>query len=215
MGSPSKVNPDCPLWPPDHMYPFCDCVSHLRKPETLTNHVCVCVLVVKCVSVVTDLPWLFVTPWTVAHQAPLSMGFSRQEHWSELLCLPPGDLPHPRIEPMSLKSSILAGRFFTTSAACVCRQSCQKSGLWIPGLFIDKRLHWQQERWGHEAAGLHPLRRAHLPLQEEPDSTSVSSHHAVLGTPSAWMEPKNGPHFQHQPLCNPAISSPWDKVNSP
>ena len=37
----------------------------------------------------------FVTPWTVAHQAPLSMGFFRQEYWSGLPCPPPGDLPHP------------------------------------------------------------------------------------------------------------------------
>ena len=41
------------------------------------------------------------TLWTAAHQAPLSMGFSRQEYWSELLCPPPGDLPNPRIEPRS------------------------------------------------------------------------------------------------------------------
>ena len=44
---------------------------------------------------------LFVTPWTVAHQAPLSMGFSRQEYWSGLPCSPPGDLPHPGVEPRS------------------------------------------------------------------------------------------------------------------
>ena len=42
-----------------------------------------------------------VTPWTVAHQAPLSMGFPRQESWSGLPCLPPGDLPHPGIKPES------------------------------------------------------------------------------------------------------------------
>ena len=41
----------------------------------------------------------FATLWTVARQAPLSMGFSRQEHWSWLLCPPPGDLPDPGIEP--------------------------------------------------------------------------------------------------------------------
>ena len=41
------------------------------------------------------------TPWTVAHQAPLSMGFSRQEYWSGLPCPPPGDLPNPGIEPRS------------------------------------------------------------------------------------------------------------------
>ena len=44
---------------------------------------------------------LFVTPWTIAHQARLSMGFSRQEHWSGLPCPPPGDLPDPRIKPGS------------------------------------------------------------------------------------------------------------------
>ena len=59
---------------------------------------------------------LFVNPWTVAHQAPLSKEFSRQEYWSGLPCPPPGDLPHPGIEPMSLESSALASRFFTTSA---------------------------------------------------------------------------------------------------
>ena len=44
---------------------------------------------------------LFVTLWTVAHQAPLSMGFSRQEYWSGLPCCPPGDLPNPGTEPRS------------------------------------------------------------------------------------------------------------------
>ena len=51
----------------------------------------------------------------VALQAPLSMGFSRQEYWNGLPCPPPGDLPHPGIEPVSLMSPELAGRFFTTS----------------------------------------------------------------------------------------------------
>ena len=53
------------------------------------------------------------TPWTVTHQAPLSMGFSRQEYWSGLPCCPPEDLPDPGIEPTSLKFSALAGMFFT------------------------------------------------------------------------------------------------------
>ena len=56
------------------------------------------------------------TPWTVAHQAPLSMGFSRQEYWSGLPYPPPGDLPDPGIEPTSLTSPALAGGFFTTGA---------------------------------------------------------------------------------------------------
>ena len=54
------------------------------------------------------------TPWTVAGQAPLSMGFSRQECWSGLPCPSPGDLPDPGIKPESLMSPILAGGFFTT-----------------------------------------------------------------------------------------------------
>ena len=44
---------------------------------------------------------LFATPWTLARQAPLSMGFSRQEYWSELPFPPPGDLPNPGNEPAS------------------------------------------------------------------------------------------------------------------
>ena len=56
------------------------------------------------------------TPWTVASQAPLSMGFSRQEYWSGLPCPRPGDLPHPGIKPTSLTSPALAGIFFATSA---------------------------------------------------------------------------------------------------
>ena len=59
---------------------------------------------------------LFVTLWTVALQAPLSMGLFRQEYWSGLPCPPPGDLPIPGIEPKSLKSPALAGGFFTTGA---------------------------------------------------------------------------------------------------
>ena len=51
-------------------------------------------------------------PWTVAHQATLSMGFSRQEHWSGLPFPPPGDLSNPGIEPTS---SALAGGFFYQS----------------------------------------------------------------------------------------------------
>ena len=61
-------------------------------------------------SVVSDSA----TSWTVACQAPLSMVFSRQEHWSRLLFPSPGDLPDPGIEPVSLGSPALAGRFFTT-----------------------------------------------------------------------------------------------------
>ena len=64
---------------------------------------CVCML--SCFSRV----WLFATPRTVARQAPLSMGFSRQEHWNGLPCPPPGHLTNPGIKPASLRSPALAG----------------------------------------------------------------------------------------------------------
>ena len=60
---------------------------------------------------------IFVTLWTVAHQAPLSMAFSRQKYLSELPGPPPGDLLNPGIEPLSLMSPALASGFFTTSTA--------------------------------------------------------------------------------------------------
>ena len=49
---------------------------------------------------------LIVTPWTAACWAPLSIGFSRQEYWNGLPCPPPGDLPNPRIKPVSLMSNL-------------------------------------------------------------------------------------------------------------
>ena len=54
---------------------------------------------------------LFLTPWTIAHQAPLSMGFSQQEYWSGLPFIPPGNLSDPGIEPAS---PAIVGGFFTT-----------------------------------------------------------------------------------------------------
>ena len=53
------------------------------------------------------------TPWTVAYQAPLSMGFSKEEYWRGLPCPPPGDLPDPGIELTSLASPALVGEFST------------------------------------------------------------------------------------------------------
>ena len=52
-------------------------------------------------SVALSCVWLSVTPWTVAHQVPVSMGFSRQEYWSGLPCPPLGDFPDPGIKPRS------------------------------------------------------------------------------------------------------------------
>ena len=79
---------------------------------------------------------LFAAPWTVAHQAPLSMRFSRQEYWSGLPYSPPGDLPNPGIKLQPLASPILAGGFFTT----------ERFFTWE-----DHRQEWQEVHDGEQA----------------------------------------------------------------
>ena len=90
-------------------------------------HICVCSCVqfchmyrltlYMCVLRHFSCVWLFVILWTAAHQASLSMGFSRQEYWSGLPCPPPEDLPDPGIKLTSVTSPALIGGFFTTIAA--------------------------------------------------------------------------------------------------
>ena len=80
----------------------------LRNGDTAEDiRCCCCYTVFSCVQ-------LFVTPWTVAGQAPLCLGFPRQEYWAGLPLPSPGDLPDPGTEPVSLTRPALAGRFFTT-----------------------------------------------------------------------------------------------------
>ena len=76
---------------------------------------------------------LLVTPWTVAHQAPLSMEFSRQEYWSGFPFLSPGDLPNPGIKPASPAS---AGGFSTTASPG------KPSALIAPLCLLRPQLNW-------------------------------------------------------------------------
>ena len=69
-----------------------------------------------CVLSCFSRVWHCVTSWTVAHQAPLSTGFSRQEYWSGLPCPLPGVFPDPGIELVSLTSPALAAGFLISSA---------------------------------------------------------------------------------------------------
>ena len=101
-------------------------------------------LVLSCI-------WLFATPWTVTHQASLSMGFSRQEYWSGLPFPPWGNLPNLGIEPMA---PALTGGFFMTepsAAAAKSLQSCltlcdpldgSPPGSAIPGILQARTLEW-------------------------------------------------------------------------
>ena len=95
-----------------------------------------------CMPSCFSLVWLCATLWTVAHQAPLSVGFSGQEYWSGLPFPSPGDLCDPGIEPVSLTSPALADGFFTTRATWMSRMKIssyfvsRKPGLdpfpWVP-----------------------------------------------------------------------------------
>ena len=94
------------------------------------------------------------TLWTIARQAPLSMGFSRQEYWSRLPFPPPGDLPDPGIEPVSLMSPALAGGFFTTSAtweaqengtdALICRAEIETRCRDVENQCLDTKGIWDE-----------------------------------------------------------------------
>ena len=74
--------------------------------------------------------WPSATLWTVARQAPLSMGFSTQEYWSGLPCSPPRKSSAPRIESMSLMSPAMAGGFFTTSTTWEAQHICWPSPIY-------------------------------------------------------------------------------------
>ena len=111
------VKPTCPEHQPSHDDSFSPSLRSMVLNSVPNNGIVthhwsrhyLCVQSLGCV-------WLFATPWTVARQAPLSMGFSRQEYWSGLPCPSPGDLPDPGMEPRSLASPALAGKFFTARA---------------------------------------------------------------------------------------------------
>ena len=98
----------------------------LRKPNLVYIYICVYVCVCEYGGLVAKLCPTLVAPWTVAFQAPLSLGFSRQEYWSGLPFSSPGDLPNPGIK--SNPVFCIAGRFFTNWATreaiyiyvCVC-----------------------------------------------------------------------------------------------
>ena len=89
----------------------CVCMLLQNIEHTSTCYiVSLCWLTISVVQLLSHVR-LFVIPWTVAHQASLSMGFSRKEYWSVLLIPSQGDLPRLGIEPMS---PIPESRFFTT-----------------------------------------------------------------------------------------------------
>ena len=127
--------------------------SHVLDPDKMdefSNYILLWLAVYACM---VNHIWLFVTPWTIACQAPLSMGFSRKEYCSGLPFLSPGDLPNPWMEPGSpalqvdsffffwswvLALITFAGRFFTAEPLGKPKISESHSvlpySLWLHGL---------------------------------------------------------------------------------
>ena len=136
------------------------------------------------------------TPWTVAHQAPLSMGFSRQEYWRGLPWLPPEDLLDPGNELTSLMSPALAGRFFTTCTTWEAHLAIHRNSVPTPALktshpffFINKSpillscLEFQEHGAILESCGLRLLCAQTL----EPVSSLSSASSSAIGLCAGYL----------------------------
>ena len=135
---------------------------------------------------------LFVTLWTVARQAPLSTGFSRQEYWSWLPCPSPGDLPDPGIKPASLAFSVLAGGFFTTSTtwevpnrsdqirsvARSCPTLCDPMNCSMPGLPVHHQLPEFTQTHVHRVSDA--IQPSHPLSSPSPPAPNPSQHQSLF-----------------------------------
>ena len=99
--------------------PYLERVALLHDENTFF-FVCLSILFTDGGGLVAKSCPTLVTPWTVARQAPLSMGFYRQEYWSGFLCPSPGDLPNPGIEPRppALQANSLLTTIQITGTVC-------------------------------------------------------------------------------------------------
>ena len=150
----------------------------------------------SCLSCV----WLFAALWTIAHQAPLSMGFSRQEYWNGLPWPPPGCLPDSSIKPTSLMTPALAGRFFTISTtweALYFIHECKKKEK--AGRVSQSQHYWLYMRY-ISIPGLHPL-----------DAIAQGPHpNHTLCLCRSW-QPKTSPDITRCPLRGNIDSVPVQK----
>ena len=143
---------------------------------------CVCVCV--CVQLFSHV-WLFMTPWTVAGQAPLSMGFFQERIWSGLPFPPPGNLSNPGIKPAS---HALASRFFTTEptgSTYLLYSNLVHANSWLIGKDSDAGRDWGQQEKGmteDEMAGWHHW----LDGRESEWTLGVGDGHAGLVCCDSW-----------------------------
>ena len=165
----------------------------------------------KCCAVfILKLCPTLATLWTVAHQAPLSMRFSRQEYWSGLSFSPPGDLPHSRIKP---KPPALAGGFFTTELPGKSQRKVEQSkNDWYVHPTICKTNNQQGPTvW----ASLVAQRVKHLPAireswawsrgPEDPLEKEMATHPSTL----AWKYSMDGGPCWLQPMGSQRVAHDW------
>ena len=123
---------------------------------------------------------LFATPWTVAYQAPLSMGFSRQEYWSGLPCPSPWDLPNPRIE---LRSPTLRADSLPVEPPGRPKNTGAGSLSLLQGLFPTQESNW----------GLLHCRQIHYRLRYQKRQPRGQTHVSTLQEDSLPAEPPGRP----------------------
>ena len=115
MDAYNSINSEICQWQNSCTYFYSPFIILLLPTPNYCPVFCVHNLCCTCMLSRSSHVQLFETSWTIACQAPLSTGFSRQEFWSGLPCPPPGDLPNSGTELASLMSPALASGFFTTS----------------------------------------------------------------------------------------------------
>ena len=156
--------------------------------------------------VLSHLVWFFPTPWTVAHQALLFLGFSRQEHWSRLPCPPPRDLPNPGIEPRSPalqadslsseppgKSSVII-QF--SSVAQLCLTLCDPMNRSTPGLPVHHQLPEFTQTHAHQVGD--SIQPSHPLSSPSPPAPNPSQHQGLFQWLSCSHEVAKVLEFQLQ-----------------
>ena len=155
-------------------------------------HLCVCVESLSCV-------WLFETPWTVAHQAPLSVEFSQQEYWNRLLFAPPRDLPDPGIDlasptlqagslPQSYWVGLFGSHICFQSSKIICGRR-QRPSLEERELLTIVPLKGRLPRWlsGKESA-CNAGDTDSIPGWEDPLEKEMATHSSILAWRIPWRE---------------------------
>ena len=133
------------------------------------------------------------TPWTIAYEAPLSMAFSRQEYWSGFPFPSPGDLLDPGIEPASLASPALPGRFFSTepprkphllvsvqfsSVPQSCLTLCDPMNRSTPGLLVHHQLPEFTQTHVHRVSDA--IQPSHPLSSPSPPAPNPSQHQTIF-----------------------------------